>query len=78
VAAASAAVAVTALGAAGTPAPDGVTGFEFEDAGPVPTSFVAVTVKVYVVPFVRPEMVALVAGTSASISVIIGEPIRQM
>lgn len=33
----------------------GVTGKEAVEAGPVPTEFVAVTVKVYGVPFVNPE-----------------------
>jgi hypothetical protein len=43
--------ALVSTGAVGTAA--GVADIEF-DAGPVPTPFVAVTVKVYVVPFVRP------------------------
>jgi hypothetical protein len=34
----------------------GVTGFEGDDAGPVPTALVAVTVKVYVSPANRPLM----------------------
>jgi hypothetical protein len=41
---------------------DGVTAFEAWDAGPVPAAFVAATVKVYVVPLVRPLTVAVVAG----------------
>ncbi len=36
---------------------DGVTWFDGEDAGPVPAEFVAVTVKVYAVPFARPGTV---------------------
>ena len=40
------------LGAPG--APTGVTLFEAAEAGPVPIAFVAVTVKVYAVPLVRP------------------------
>jgi hypothetical protein len=32
----------------------GVTGADGADGGPVPTLFVAVTVKVYAVPFTRP------------------------
>lgn len=35
----------------------GVTLFEAPLAGPVPIAFVAVTVNVYAVPFVRPETV---------------------
>jgi hypothetical protein len=46
------AVAVPIVGAPGTPA--GVTLFDGADAGPVPTAFVAVTVKVYAVPLVSP------------------------
>src|SRR5689334_12168831 len=40
----------------------GVTAFDAAEVGPVPTALVADTVKVYAVPFVRPEMVAVVAG----------------
>jgi len=40
----------------------GVTAGEAAEAGPVPTALVADTVNVYVVPFVRPVIVALVAG----------------
>ena len=46
------------VGAAGAVAPAGVTAFDGADAGPVPTALVAVTVNVYVVPFVRPVTVA--------------------
>ena len=35
----------------------GTTGLDDDDAGPVPTALVAVTVKVYVSPFVRPVTV---------------------
>src|SRR3954462_1720498 len=42
--------------------PDGVTAAEAAEAGPVPTALVAATVKVYVVPFVSPLTVAVVAG----------------
>jgi hypothetical protein len=35
----------------------GVTEFDAADAGPVPMELVAVTVKVYAVPFVRPVTV---------------------
>jgi hypothetical protein len=35
---------------------------EADDAGPVPTAFVALTVNVYVVPFVSPDTVVLVFG----------------
>ena len=40
----------------------GVTVFEGSESALVPTEFVAVTVKVYAVPFVRPVTVAVVAG----------------
>ena len=40
----------------------GVTAFDADDTGPVPTEFVADTVKVYEVPFVSPGTVSLVAG----------------
>jgi len=36
---------------------DGVTWFDGPDAGPVPAEFVAVTVKVYAVPFASPVTV---------------------
>ena len=52
-----------AVGAAGAPGAVGVetmTGFDAADGGPVPTAFVAVTAKVYVAPFERPVIVALV------------------
>ena len=38
--------AVTAVGALGVPAAAGVTEVEMSDAGPMPTAFVALTVKV--------------------------------
>jgi hypothetical protein len=47
--------AVTLVGAPGVVA--GIIEVLGEEAFPVPTAFVAVTVKVYVVPFVRPVMV---------------------
>ena len=54
--------AVTPVGAVGGPL--GVTAREEADAGPVPATFVAVTVKVYETPLVRPgtvhEFVAVV------------------
>jgi hypothetical protein len=40
----------------------GVTALDAPDAGPVPPPFVAATVNVYAVPFVRPVTLALVAG----------------
>jgi hypothetical protein len=43
----------TAVGAPGTSA--GVTAFDGADSGPLPTEFVACTVKVYDVPFVSPD-----------------------
>ena len=48
----SPAVAVPIVGAPGMVA--GVIEFEADEAGPVPAEFVAVTVKVYAVPFVSP------------------------
>jgi hypothetical protein len=48
---------------AGTTAPpDGVTALEAAESGPVPTELVADTLNVYVVPFVSPVIVVLVAG----------------
>jgi hypothetical protein len=49
------AVAVTPVGAPGTPA--GVIEFDAVDVTLVPIAFVAVTVKVYAVPFVKPLIV---------------------
>ena len=48
-------VAVTPVGAPGTV--DGTAAADALDAEPVPTEFVAVTVNVYEVPFVRPVIV---------------------
>jgi hypothetical protein len=56
------AVAAPIVGAPGTVA--GVTLFDAADAGPVPTPFVAMTVKVYAVPFVRPSTVMEVHGAA--------------
>jgi len=52
-------VAVTDVGAPGGAA--GITAADGADAGPVPMAFVAVTVKVYAVPFVSPTRVAVFA-----------------
>ena len=53
----------TAVGASGTVGPaDGVTAAEAAESGPVPAAFVAATVKVYAVPFVRPVTVRVVAA----------------
>ena len=60
------AVAVPIVGAPGTVA--GVTLLEAADAGPVPIALVAVTVKVYTVPFVRP---VTVIGLDAPVAVIL-------
>ena len=54
------AVAVPIVGAPGTVA--GVTLLEAADAAPVPTPLVAVTVKVYAVPLVKPVTVIDVHG----------------
>jgi hypothetical protein len=56
------AVAVTFAGAAGTVGAVGVTEADGAEAEPVPTLLVALTVKVYAVPSVRPVMVAVVGG----------------
>ena len=48
-------VAVPMVGAPGTT--EGVAGGEAAEAGPVPIGLVAVTVKVYAVPLVRPLIV---------------------
>jgi hypothetical protein len=63
------ALALTPLGAPGAVGPVGVAALEAVEAGPVPTALVAVTVKVYVVPFVKPVMVAVVGGGDPSTSV---------
>src|SRR5689334_11689887 len=55
---------MTLVGASGTVA--GVTGADGSDGGPSPTAFVATTVNVYAVPFVRPFTCALVAAPSTS------------
>ena len=55
-------VAETPVGAPGAVGAAGVTVFDAVDTGPVPMPLVAVTVNVYADPFVRPPMVALVAG----------------
>lgn len=49
------AVAVTFVGELGTLA--GVTEFDAVEAALVPTTFIAVTVKVYAVPLLRPRIV---------------------
>jgi hypothetical protein len=51
-------LAVPMVGAPGTVA--GTAAADAADAGPVPAAFVAVTVKVYEVPLVRPDTVQLV------------------
>ena len=48
-------VAATAVGAPATV--DGIALFDASEAEPVPATFVAVTVNVYEVPFVRPSTV---------------------
>ena len=52
-------VAETPVGATGTV--DGVAAFDATEAALVPARFVAVTVNVYEVPFVRPSTVHVVA-----------------
>src|SRR5437899_499118 len=59
------AVALTAVGAPGAVAGStGVTAAEAAEAGLVPTALVAVTLKVYAVPLVRPVTLAVVAGAA--------------
>ncbi len=48
---------------------NGVAALDALDAGPVPTEFVALTVKVYEVPLVRPVIVWVVAVVPAFESV---------
>ena len=52
-------IAVTPVGAPGTVT--GITGLDGAEAGPVPTALVAVTVKVYAVPLVKPVITCVVA-----------------
>ena len=56
------AVAVTPVGAAGAVGATGVTAPDGAEAGPLPTPLVAVTMKVYAVPLVRPVTLAVVCG----------------
>jgi len=63
---ASPAVALTPIGGPGTViGVTGVTLFDGADDGPVPAAFVAVTVKVYGVPFVSPVTVSGLDGPVA-------------
>ena len=57
-------IAVASVGAAGTAIPGGVTGALGAESGLVPDAFVALTVKVYVVPLVRPLIKTEVGGKS--------------
>jgi len=50
----SPAIAVALVGGAGKAMPGGITGALGAETGLVPEAFVAVTVKVYEVPFTRP------------------------
>src|SRR5918912_3659060 len=53
----------------------GVTAFEGEEAGPVPTEFVAETVKVYEVPLVSPVTLTLeVGGLPATVTGVCATP----
>ena len=63
------AVANPIVGALGTPT--GVTLLDANDAGPVPTELVAVTVKVYVVPFESPVTVIGLAVGPATVPVML-------
>src|SRR5579871_2031728 len=57
-------MAETPVGGAGIAMPGGVTGTLGAEAGLVPEAFVAVTVKVYEVPFTRPLINSEVGGKS--------------
>jgi hypothetical protein len=50
------------VGAAGTETPGGITGALGAETGLVPDAFVAVTVKVYDVPFTKPLIKTEVGG----------------
>jgi len=75
-------VAVTAIGAPGTVL--GVVAALASDSGEVPIALVAVTVKVYAVPLVRPVIVAVLAapvvltvapsGDAVTVYLVITEP----
>ena len=54
--------AVTPVGGDGATGFCGVTAFDRPDAGPEPVGLIAWTVNWYVVPVVRPEIVAVVSG----------------
>jgi hypothetical protein len=56
----------TPVGGPGTEA--GVTLFEAADAAPVPAALIALTVKVYAVPFARPVITCDVEGEPALLS----------
>ena len=58
-------VAVPIVGAPGTVGVTGVTEFDAADATDVPAEFVAVTVKVYAVPVVKPETVIALVHVAA-------------
>jgi hypothetical protein len=54
----------------------GVTAFDCAEAGPEPFGFDAVTVNVYVVPFARPLMLALVgAGVPVTVEGVWATPL---
>jgi hypothetical protein len=55
-------VAVTPVGADGAVGASGATAFDCVETGPDPFGFAACTLKVYVVPGLRPATVMLVAG----------------
>ena len=59
-------VAVTPVGAPGTVA--GVTALDGDEAAPAPTALLAVTVKVYAVPFARPVITCGMAVLPALLS----------
>jgi hypothetical protein len=77
----SPAVAETPLGPCGSPA--GVTAFDVAEADPAPTSLMAVTVKLYAVPFVSPVTAMGLAlpdavappGDAVTVYELIGEPL---
>src|ERR1041385_5577294 len=63
-------IAVAPVGAAGTRMPGGVAATLGAESGPVPNAFVALTVKVYAVKFVRPLIKTEVGGNSDPGSVV--------
>ena len=68
------ALALTPVGAPGGFGTVGVTAFEGTDSWPAPAPLIAATLKVYVVPPVRPVTVAEAAGANTVVGVCAEEP----